>query len=111
MMAAVAAQTTVSKAQSTPAYEVASVREPAIDGRPPVFDETDDGDTMINVPLYQLIQYAFEDSNTQHLAPQPAWVRSTRFDVKAKFDLAVYPKPTFAVRQVMLHGCLPNGSN
>ena len=48
MMAAVAAQTTVSKAQSTPAYEVASVREPAIDGRPPVFDETDDGDTMID---------------------------------------------------------------
>ena len=48
MMAAVAAQMTVSKAPPTPAYEVANVREPAINGRPPVFDETDDGNTMID---------------------------------------------------------------
>jgi uncharacterized protein (TIGR03435 family) len=94
------------KPQPAPAYEVASVRQNTHADAAWNEDFTDDGYRATNETLFDLIYTAYETDAAERWAPRPAWITSTQFDIAAKFDVSLYPKPTLDQRAAMLQRLL-----
>jgi hypothetical protein len=75
----------VCEAAQSAAFEVASVKRSAPDAQGMLISgPTPSGFRTLNAPLSNVIRYAFEIADYQ-LVDAPAWVRSERFDISAKY--------------------------
>jgi len=91
---------------STPAYEVASVRQNLNPNPAWSMSFTYDGVRAKDVTLLWALHEAYGIYDSDLWSGGPAWLDKARFDIEAKYDVSKYPIVTLEQRQAMLQQLL-----
>ena len=89
-----------------PTFDVTSVRQNKTDPPRWSISFTADGFSARDGVLEEVIHEAYGSDPNQQWADAPAWIKETRFDIEAKFDISADPHVTIDQRRAMLQALL-----
>jgi uncharacterized protein (TIGR03435 family) len=96
--------TTAQAPAAPPSFEVATIKASKPDPERGMMMMTADGVSISGIPLAMMIREAF-GTEDDHIIGEPAWARSSRFDIEAKVapeDVPKLKELSFAQRKAML---------